>query len=89
MDSMDNVHGFFPWIISMDIVHDVPGKNPWIPCKKIHGHTGKNPWTFSMESLEIVHCFRSNTPAGHCPWILSMDYMDFVHCFPGPSTDRQ
>ena len=55
--------------------------------EKIHGHTGKNPWTFSMESVEIVHCFRSNTPAGLCPWILSMDSMDFVHCFHGLSTD--
>ena len=70
------------------------GKSPWIPWKssmdileKFHGHTGKTPWTFSMVSLEIVQCFRSNTPAGQCPWTLSTDSMDFFHWFHGLSTD--
>ena len=91
MDSMDNVHGLFPWTLSMDNFHGHCPLSPWKKTHgfhgKIHGHTGKNPWTFSMESLEIVHCFHSNTPAGLCPWILSMDSMDFVHCFHGLSTD--
>ena len=93
--SMDIVHGFcplIPWTISMDC-----GKSPWIPWKssmdileKFHGHTGKTPWTFSIDSLEIAQCFRSNTPAGQCPWIpwtLSTDSMDFFHWFHGLSTD--
>ena len=93
--SMDIVHGFcplIPWTISMDC-----GKSPWIPWKssmdileKFHGHTGKTPWTFSIDSLEIVQCFRSNTPTGQCPWIpwtLSTDSMDFFHWFHGLSTD--
>ena len=73
------------------------GKTPWIPWKspmdileKFHGHTGKSPWTFSMDSLEIVQCFCSNTPAGQCPlipWTLSTDSMDFFHWFHGLSTD--
>ena len=49
--------------------------------EKFHGHTGKTPWTFSMHSLEIVQCFRSNTPAGQCPWIpwtFSTGSMDFL-----------
>ena len=40
-----------------------------------------------MDSLEIVQCFRSNTPAGQCPWTLSTDSMDFFHWFHGLSTD--
>ena len=39
---------------------------------------------FSMDSLEIVYCFRSNTLDG----TLSMDSMDFVHLFHGLSTDK-
>ena len=78
-------HGYCPWIISIDFVHCLPGQNPWIPWKNIHGHTGKNPWTFSMETMEIDYCFRSNTPVhgihGVCPlipWSLSTDSMDFL-----------
>ena len=75
-DSLENLHGL--WKSSMDIL------------EKFHGHTGKTPWTFSMDSLEIVQCFRSNTPTGQCPWIpwtLSTDSMDFFHWFHGLSTD--
>ena len=75
---MDYFYGFCPlspWtesIDSMEIIHGL---------EKIHGHTGKNQWTFSMGSLEFVHCFCSNTLAELCqwfPWILSTDSMDFL-----------
>ena len=76
---MDNVHGLFPWTLSMDNFH---GHCPWIISMDIvHYLPGKNPWTYWKTSMDIIH---GNT--GNCP-LFSFQYssrtlsMDFVHGF--------
>ena len=35
-------------------------------------------WTISMDTLDIVQSFHSNTLAGQCPWKMSTETMDFL-----------
>ena len=84
MYNVYNVHVLFlwnPWTMSMNPMDNVHGLFPWTPWKKSMDILEKKSWIFSMDSLEIVLHFRSNTPARHCPWmpwILSTDSMDFL-----------
>ena len=48
---VDNVHGNYPWTMSMEIIH---GQCPWKKYMDIvHGIHGNNPWTFEQYAVQI------------------------------------
>ena len=47
---MDIIHGYYPWIISIDITHGIPWGVPWDP----RGGTMGTPWVGSLSLLGLM-----------------------------------
>ena len=47
---MDIIHGYHPWIISIDITHGIPWGVPWDP----RGGTMGTPWVGSLSLLGLM-----------------------------------
>ena len=78
------VHGYCPWIISMDFmnnVHGFPGQSPWIISMGfIHCLPKQNPWTPLKKSMDKLEK-KSMDILEKNPWTFSMDLLEIVRCF--------